>query len=383
MKEELRRAEAVDLVLSGKGIREVAHRLKRSPSWVLRWVRRFGTGMSWNVNRSRKPHRSPGRLSSWLEGVIVNLRRELQAKSRVQCGAQAIQYILAQRGVRPLPSVRLIGKVIQRQGLVQRRKGRFPRKGIPYPQVAPAGALVQAADVVGPRYIQDAGRFYSLHVMLICSRQVGLEPRRHLTDPVVQEAFWAIWCRLGLPQYLQMDNKTPFAPSVLNPLRLPGVLRLILDMGIQPIFIPQAEPWRNGHIERFNGTYDRRFFRMERFGGYQALVLRTRGFETDHNRSWRYSTMQNRTPDALGASLELSYPPSLNPPKPPRAVPPGQIHVIRFVRSDRRIDIFGQRLRLPARAQYRYVHAQISTGKKTLEILLDGNPIKSIPWNIQ
>jgi len=380
---ESQRAEAVDLVLSGLSIRKVARKMKHSASWVLKWLRRFGNGLDWSKDLSRRPHRSPNRLPESMEAAIVRLRQQLQAQSRVQYGPQAIQYLLARQGVQPLPSRQVISKVIHRQGLVQRRNGRFQPKGIPYPQVAPAQALLQEADTVGPRYIQDHGRFFSLHVMLVASRQIALEPRRHFTDPVIQQAFWAIWRRLGLPQYLQMDNKPPFAPSAKNPFLLPGFLRLCLELGIQPVFIPLAEPWHNPHIERFNDTYDKRFFRMERFRSYQAAVLRTSGFEREHNRSWRYSSLQHRTPDEVGASLERPFPSGPKLPRLTKAVPPGHIHVVRFIRSDKKLNLFGFCCQLSTKAQYRYVHVRISIKAKTLEVLLDGQPIKAIRWKVQ
>ena len=44
------------------------------------------------------------------------------------------------------------------------------------------GALCHALDPVGPRYLEGDGRFFSLHTMLVNSREVALEPHRRLTE---------------------------------------------------------------------------------------------------------------------------------------------------------------------------------------------------------
>jgi hypothetical protein len=48
--------------------------------------------------------------------------------------------------------------------------------------------------------------------------------------------------------------------------RSPGlVIRLCLHFGIQPVFIPVSEPWRNAVIESFNDTYNIKYFQGQWF----------------------------------------------------------------------------------------------------------------------
>lgn len=384
MDESERRSLAVGAYLAGAAPTEVARTVGRTVRWLLKWARRYREGRpEWAQDRSRAPHRMPGRSPTWVERLIVRVRRTLMTRPRVQHGAQAIRQVLAERGVTPLPRVGLINRVLTRHGLVSRRQRRFTPKGLPYPAIVPTGALCHALDPVGPRYLEGDGRFFSLHTMLVNSREVALEPHRHLTDPILLEALWKTWQRLGLPDYAQMDNKPPFTPSPRNPYRLSQVLRLLLTCGIEPIFIALAEPWRNGHVERFNSTYDQRFFRAQRFGSFAALVQASRGFERYHNHEWRYSTLGNRTPAEVGATLVRRYPPTGPLPLLEPGVPPGRIHVVRLVRSDQRVDLFGIRLRVRVAFMYRYLHATISTTEHCVRLYADGRLVKEQAWPVE
>jgi putative transposase len=56
-----------------------------------------------------------------------------------------------------------------------------------------------------------------------------------------------------------------------------------LHQGATPVFIPPREPWRNGTIEHFNDTFDKRCFRQQRFTDIQHLTERAGAFERFHN----------------------------------------------------------------------------------------------------
>lgn len=383
MAEAKQRLVAVGTYLAQGRPSHVARSVGRSVQWVLKWARRFrGGGPEWERDRPRARLTQPARAAAWLERLILRVRTRLELRRRAQYGAQAIRQVLAARGVQPLPPVGLIHRVLTRHGQVRVRQRRFAPKGLPYPAIVPAGAICHEMDAVGPRYLEDDGRFFSWHTMLVNSREVALEPHRHLTDPVMVAALWATWQRLGWPDYAQLDNKTPFALSVHNPYRLPRVLRWLLQWGIEPIFIALAEPWRNAHVEHFNGTYDTRFFRAQHFGSFAGLVQGERGFERYHNREWRYSTLGNRTPAEVGARLVRRFPPGGPCPAVAPGVPPGRIHVVRLVRADQRVDLFGLRLRLRVQYMYRYAHAVISTVERCVRIFVDGALVKEHPWPV-
>ena len=65
-----------------------------------------------------------------------------------------------------------------------------------------------------------------------------------------------------MPRRIQFDNGSPFtAPTGVGEL-----VKVCLHQGATPVFVPPREPWRCGTIEHLNDSFDRRFFRHERFG---------------------------------------------------------------------------------------------------------------------
>ncbi len=61
-----------------------------------------------------------------------------------------------------------------------------------------------------------------------------------------------------LPDFLQMDNELSFRGSNKYPGSLGLLLKVALSCGVTPVFIPAAEPWRNGVIEKFNHNANHR-----------------------------------------------------------------------------------------------------------------------------
>ncbi len=74
-------------------------------------------------------------------------------------------------------------------------------------------------------------------------------------------AILRFWKYFGIPDYLQMENELSFRGSNRYPHSFGQLIRLALSQGVTPVFIPQAEPLRNGIIEKFNDTFDKKFFR--------------------------------------------------------------------------------------------------------------------------
>ncbi len=138
------------------------------------------------------------------------------------------------------------------------------------------------------------------------------------------------------------------------------VIRLCLAYGVHPVFIPIAEPWRNGVVEHFNNTYDKKFYHRQWFSSYTVLKRQSKNFQRFHNKHHRYSFLKGKTPFEMRQAaykftpvtvgsntkmLDLSF------------IPDGCISVIRFIRSDRKLDIFGERFEESKELVYSYVRA--------------------------
>ena len=184
------------------------------------------------------------------------------------------------------------------------------------------------------------------------------------------------WKTIGMPDFLQIDNELSFRGSNKYPRSFGVVIKLCLYYGIQPVFIPIGEPWRNGVIEHFNDTYSKKFFRRQWFSSYAHLKRQSKNFQTFHNRHHRYSCLKGKTPHeftkkhgfqptTLGPNTKL---PDLS------EIPDGNVILIRFIRSDRVLDIFGEKFIVSKDLVYSYVKAVIVTEIHQLQIYL-GNEL--------
>jgi hypothetical protein len=239
-------------------------------------------------------------------------------------------------------------------------------------------------DLVGPRYIKGAGRFYSTNVIDLYSHRVFIESNRTKEDDNIAQGLLRCWKSMGLPDFLQMDNELSFRGSNRYPRSLGLVLRLCLYFGVQPVFIPVAEPWRDGVIESFNDTYDKKFYRRQWFSSYAMLKRQSKNFQQFHNKNHRYSYLKGKTPLEIIEADEfkpLTLGPNTRMPKLD-FLPDGAISLIRFIRSDRILNIFGEKFEVSKNLVYSYVRAMIVTEIHTLQVYLGEDYVQSFEYRM-
>lgn len=374
MDEQELRVEAVRRRLAGQSPAQIAVALGRTDRWVRKWVIRHGEtpgDQSWARSRSRAPHVSPGRTPERVRAQVIAARQRLVADPRGQYGALAIGWELRRLGVDPIPHAWTINRILAEAGLARprRRNSAYRSKNVPYPTQQVGPNQVQQADLVGPRHLQGSIGFHVLNLIDVGTHTVGSEILPVLRPPLIAAALVRIWSRVGQPERLQLDNHSnlrgaiPPRASIFGP-----VVATCLDLGIVPRFIPLREPWRNGVVEHFNDVWDKAFFRSIRFGGIDQLIEENTQFEAFHNAQHRYSAHHGATPDEMRTGLNLTTPaPRYTPPhRLPRR---GRIEVVRFVRSNRRVDLFGHHINLSEQHTYRYVTAIISVRRQHVTVV--------------
>jgi putative transposase len=207
---------------------------------------------------------------------------------------------------------------------------------------------------VGPRFIKGDGRFYSFNVMDLFSHRVYIESLRTKQDRQISNSLLRCWKAVGMPDFLQLDNELSFRGSNRHPRSFGIVIRLCLHFDVQPVFIPVREPWRNGTIEHFNNTYDKRFFRRQWFHSYGQLKRQSKAFQRFHNKHHRYSCLKGKTPNQFTDShgyVARNLAPNTKLPKF-KGIPDGNVIIIRLIRSDRKLDVFGEKFIVPAELVY-------------------------------
>jgi putative transposase len=374
----LDRQRAIERYKRGETPTAICRALGYTRQWFYKWLERYASGdPAWADDDARRPHHSPRQVTAATETAIVAARRSLSQRQLFR-GAQAIAWELSACGVTP-PSVRTIGRVLDRRALVTRRVGRYVSKGRPYPTLrADRPGDVHQTDFVGPCYLHGPVRFYSLHSVDLATGRCGVEPLTARSSQPLLDAVWAIWSRLGIPSHQQVDNEMVFYGSRTYPRGMGPLIRLCLATDVEPWFIPPAEPWRNGVVEKFNDIWQQHGPLRQPLKSLAALRRASLAFEDRHNGRHRYSKLGGKTPNAALAATatRLRFPTKADAPQHPLPKPErGRYHVIRFVRHEGQIDLFGETFRVPPEAIYTYVRATVDVTRQQLSIVLDGRVI--------
>jgi len=389
MDEVERRREAVRRFQAGETAQQVGVAVGRTDRWVRKWAARAEVAVSgedWAQSRSRAPKSSPRRTPQGLRDQVLTARAKLEANPMSQYGALAIAWELHTLGVDPVPEVWTINRILADAG-VTRRRGRTPgyqSKGAPYPHPRTTGpGEYHQADLVGPRNLDGGIGFHAFNLIDVGTHTAGSEIIDPLKPPTIAASLATIWGRVGLPKVIQFDNHSnlrgaiPPRASTFGP-----VVATCLDLGVIARFAPLREPWRNGVVEHFNDVWDKSFFRTARYPDLDILRARTATFEAFHNARHRYSAHRGASPDEMRANLTLRLPPQDYQP-PTRLPAKGRIEAVRYVRSDRLVNLWGHKIHLTEDQTYQYVTAIISVRAKQLRIITrHGEIIHAAAFNI-
>lgn len=366
------RMRAIELYKKNWKVSEICTTLNRSRNWFYKWLNRYNNNdPQWYKEQSRAPKIKNSKTSIEMENLIIQTRKHLLSQPYLQYGPQSIYYTLAQKGINP-PPVWTIARVLKRHDLTQdKRVTPYIPKGKKYPYEY---ALSQQMDLVGPRYLSSKTRYY-FHSLIFCdTHHAQISALKNQRSESVCNSLIRFWKTAGIPDFLQMDNYLSFWGSLIRPNAVGKVIRLCLLFGVTPVFIPVKEPWRNGIIEHFNCTMQKAILPNAKYVNVEELQGAANNFCEIHNKTHHYSTQDGMTP--IQRMEYLHYPLNrLNKgfvlPKERLHLNSGEIHVIRFIRSNLKFNIFGLSFSLPKETQYEYIKGIIITDEHRLIIFKD------------
>ena len=265
------REKAIKRYKNSESPKEIYQSLGKGKTWFFKWLKRYKLDRKdWAKSHSCRPHQSPKRINKTMEQMVIETRKHLEKKLYSQIGALAIHYNLNKQGIIS-PPISTINKILRRNDLIHQKIKYIP-KGVNYPSLTISRSnYLHQLDVVGPRYLKEDGRFYSINLIDAYDRRNSINPDRRQNRMAIIKALICSWHTLGIPCYLQIDNQLALRGSNHYPHSFGVVIRICLHLGIQPLFIPLAEPWRNGIIEHFQNVFDKMFFRAQYFKDFSHL----------------------------------------------------------------------------------------------------------------
>lgn len=273
----------VAAVRGGHSMRQVAREWDVSLSMVQLWVQRaHGAGLDqvpW-ADRSSRPRHT--RRTPWgVEDLVLQVRQELKDTSDLgEFGASAIRAELLARGQPRVPSVRTLGRILERRGALDgRRRVRRPPppRGWYLPAVAQGQAELDSVDIVEGLNIRRGPHIEVLTVISVHGGLVGAWPTLRVTAKMVVDTLLEHWLAVGLPTYVQFDNDAIFQGPHHRRDSIGRVTRVCLSLGVVPVFAPPREPGFQAAIEAFNGRWQAKVwarFQHESLGALQQRSAR-------------------------------------------------------------------------------------------------------------
>ncbi len=270
----------------GASVRSIARRFGVSAGTVHYWVRRAGdrslTELDWN-DRSRAPHRTT-RIERRIEDIVLTIRRELKETSVLgEYSAPAIHNELISRSIGPLPSVRTIGRILERRGALdgrRRLRHRPPLPGWYLPDVAARTSELDSFDVVEDLMIEGGIHVDVLTGISLHGGLVACWPDRNIPATKVVSAVSEHWRAYGLPAYAQFDNDARFQGNHRSPDAIGRVIRLCLSLGVTPVFTPPRETGFQAAIESFNARWQAKVWQRFHYESLAALQVQSARYIT-------------------------------------------------------------------------------------------------------
>ena len=388
MEEKYRiRIEAVRRFLAGERPTVNIYRsLNQNRRWFYFWLNRYDPNdENWYKDRLKTPRLIYNKTSEETETLVCNVRNKLVKTKYAQIGALPIQWELKKLGLKPIPPIWTINRIIKRNNLVKKPEI-YEKRSKLYPQMeARTPNILHQLDLVGPRYIGKGkdNKFFSFNLIDIFSNVAKIKPYKGKRGVFVIDFLVCAWQTLGIPKYLQFDNELSFRGSNKYPRTFGDVIKLCLYLGVEPIFIPEAEPWRQGVIEKFNNVYDKMFFRAQIFKDFNHLSKESLVFENFHNNNHRYSKLKGKTPWVIHSSTTrriLSSSFSLHK----RSIPfrDGKLSFVRLTNKEGKVRFFTETFSVDKDLANEYVKGTIFTKQNLLKFYYDGEIIKTYKYKV-
>jgi putative transposase len=245
------RLKFIARLLDGDAMSELCREFGISRKTGYKILNRYNTcGLQGLSDRSRRPYRQANQLPVQIETLIVRLKQD-----KPSWGAPKIR----ERLIRLYPDVHrpaisTVHAVLDRHGLVKRRRGRRNRaQGTPLSRPGEPNDL-WCADYKGEFMLADRRYCYPLTVTDFASRYlIACEALSSTKEDYAFSVFESTFKEFGLPRAIRTDNGVPFAgPNALFNLSKLSVWWLRLGIEIERI--KPGNPQQNGRHERMHLT---------------------------------------------------------------------------------------------------------------------------------
>jgi transposase InsO family protein len=250
------RFKAVQEVLEGSSVTDVATRYGVTRQTVHTWLRRYGDGgLAALADRSSKPEHCPHQIDPVIEAKVLELRR-----SHPRWGPRTIHTRLLRAGTTPLPSRSAIYRTLVRHRLIDPTQRK--RKRTDYRRwERPRSMELWQMDIVGRFFLQDSTEVKIVTGVddhsrfCVCARIVA----RATARPVCDALSFALRTH-GPPDQILTDNGKVFTARFGQG---PGPVlfdKICHNNSVKHLLTAPYSPTTTGKVERFHKTMRQEFF---------------------------------------------------------------------------------------------------------------------------
>lgn len=362
----------------GKSVTEIQKILQRTRPWVYKWLGRFKSGdAQWYLDKSKEPKTKPTKIDAELEQAIVQSRVKLVKRNTPETryafhGAVAIHQELDNLGYKNKPNISTINRVLKRNGLInekEQKQKRNKEQKTYYPAIwAKHPSQIYQMDLVTPRYITGYGKIISVNRIDVYTAEANLNQYRSKGADSVIAFIIDDWSGYGMPQYLQLDNEACFRGSLYHTKTFGKFTRFCLNFGVEIVFIPYNEPWRNGYIESFNSRFNEYVWLFQKYRNLSHLREEAEQFRNKHNEYQTYKKEQFSKQVLCGHTKRFfprNFKYDLSTELP---ITQGKIHFVRLVNEKGFVTILNEPFYINKDLSFEYIWTTIFTKEQKLEI---------------
>lgn len=342
-------------VRKGASMREAAQLYHFGLATTHYWARRAGDKplgqVDWN-DRPSVPH-GLQRTDRAVEDLVLMIRRELKEMSVLgEYGAPAIHRDLIGRAIPNPPSIRTIGRILERRGALdgrRRLRHRPPPPGWYLPDVAEGHSELDSFDVIEDLVIEGGTHVDVLTGISLHGGLVASWPDNSIPATKVVEALTEHWSALGLPAYAQFDNDARFQGAHHIPDTIGRVTRLCLSLEVTPVFTPPQETGFQAAIESFNARWQAKVWERFHYESLAALQVQSERYIAAY-RSHLSSRMERapaRRPFPRSWQLDL------------QAYPRGRIIFLRRTSEQGKVKLLGHSFLVDENWPHRLIRGEV------------------------
>jgi hypothetical protein len=353
---------AIKLFDKGFSINQILKKVNRSRSWFYKWQKRFTKeGLKALLDQPKTPHHSSSDYCGKDVSLVLRIRKRLENSSVGLIHAGAVQQeIKEQKLMKTIPSVATINRWLASS---REKKRAASEPYYPSPRIDNS-FVFHSMDWVA-RYLKGGEKLFAFHTIDFQTHDLAQTLACDKTTQTACSHLLHACNRIGLPDFLQIDNDSAFNAIGLKWGFGGRFLRLSLFLGIEIIFIPAGEARRNGLIEAVNHLWSKSYFSRNYFKSVKDAKDKQPVFLSWYEKDYFPPSLNGENVSLFRRKVNRRKLTKKLIKSLPKELPltKGRVHFIRRVSSDGQIKVMGENFKVSKSLFGRYVWAVIEIGK--------------------